>query len=122
MELLELVRGKKLMVGAIDVASPAVETPQDVATTLRNALQFVDPDQLWPSTNCGMAPLPRTVARAKLAALGAGAEIVRRELSERSEEHTSELQSRGHLVCRLLLEKKNISHQKTSVAQEQDRT
>src|SRR5690625_7050994 len=27
---------------------------------------------------------------------------------ERSEEHTSELQSRGHLVCRLLLEKKNI--------------
>src|SRR5690625_6738875 len=26
----------------------------------------------------------------------------------RSEEHTSELQSRGHLVCRLLLEKKNI--------------
>src|SRR5690625_6046577 len=28
---------------------------------------------------------------------------------ERSEEHTSELQSRGHLVCRLLLEKKNWS-------------
>src|SRR5207253_7555592 len=28
----------------------------------------------------------------------------------RSEEHTSELQSRGHLVCRLLLEKKNIIH------------
>src|SRR5690625_6812892 len=27
--------------------------------------------------------------------------------SSRSEEHTSELQSRGHLVCRLLLEKKN---------------
>src|SRR5690625_5938502 len=28
----------------------------------------------------------------------------------RSEEHTSELQSRGHLVCRLLLEKKNRDH------------
>src|SRR5690625_6938417 len=28
----------------------------------------------------------------------------------RSEEHTSELQSRGHLVCRLLLEKKNQGH------------
>src|SRR5439155_19900004 len=28
----------------------------------------------------------------------------------RSEEHTSELQSRGHLVCRLLLEKKNITN------------
>src|SRR5690625_5466837 len=30
-------------------------------------------------------------------------------LEIRSEEHTSELQSRGHLVCRLLLEKKNIA-------------
>src|SRR5207253_3351992 len=31
----------------------------------------------------------------------------RRDAGRRSEEHTSELQSRGHLVCRLLLEKKN---------------
>src|SRR5437870_9763079 len=31
------------------------------------------------------------------------------DLSHRSEEHTSELQSRGHLVCRLLLEKKKTS-------------
>lgn len=81
-ELLELVRGKKLMIGAIDVASTAVETPEEVAATLRSALRFVDPDKLWPSTNCGMAPLPRGVARAKLGALSAGAEIVRRELSE----------------------------------------
>lgn len=83
-ELLELVRGKKLMVGAIDVASTAVETPEEVAATLRNALQFVDPDQLWPSTNCGMAPLPRDIARAKLGALSDGAQIIRRELSEES--------------------------------------
>ena len=83
-DLLELVRGKKLMVGAIDVASTAVETPQEVASTLRRALEFVDPDQLWPSTNCGMAPLPRDVARAKLGALSEGAEIVRTELSEGS--------------------------------------
>lgn len=80
-DLLELIRGKTLMVGAIDVASTAVETPEDVAATLRNALQFVDPDKLWASTNCGMAPLPRSVARAKLGALSEGAEIVRRELS-----------------------------------------
>src|SRR5690625_6673186 len=30
---------------------------------------------------------------------------------QRSEEHTSELQSRGHLVCRLLLEKKKLNMQ-----------
>jgi 5-methyltetrahydropteroyltriglutamate--homocysteine methyltransferase len=44
-------------------------------------LQFVDADKLYPSTNCGMAPLSRGVARGKLAALGAGAEIVRKELA-----------------------------------------
>lgn len=81
MELLELIRGKKVMVGAIDVANHAIETPEEVANTLRKALQFVDADKLYPCTNCGMAPLPRQVARGKLHALSAGAAIVRSELT-----------------------------------------
>ncbi|MFT9381817.1 methionine synthase [Gluconobacter sp. P5B12] len=81
MDLIELIRGKKVMVGAIDVATNTVETPEDVADTLRKALQFVDADKLYPSTNCGMAPLSRRVAREKLSALAAGANILRRELS-----------------------------------------
>ena len=81
MDLIELIRGKKVMVGAIDVASDTVETPEEVADTLRRALQFVDADKLYPCTNCGMAPLSRQVARGKLHALSAGADIVRRELS-----------------------------------------
>lgn len=81
MELLELIRGKKVMVGVIDVASPEIETPAQVAETLRKALQFVDAEKLCPCTNCGMAPLPRGVARAKLAALTEGAAILRRELT-----------------------------------------
>ncbi len=81
MDLIELIRGKKVMVGAIDVASHTVETPEEVANTLRKALQFVDADKLYPCTNCGMAPLPRHVATAKLRALGAGADIIRRELA-----------------------------------------
>ncbi|MFT8952781.1 MAG: methionine synthase [Gluconobacter sp.] len=81
MDLIELIRGKKVMVGAIDVATNTVETPEDVADTLRKALQFVDVDKLYPSTNCGMAPLSRRVAREKLSALAAGANILRRELS-----------------------------------------
>jgi len=80
MELIELIRGKKVMVGAIDVATHAIETPEQVAETLRKALQFVDADKLYPCTNCGMTPLPRHVANGKLNALSAGAEIVRREL------------------------------------------
>jgi 5-methyltetrahydropteroyltriglutamate--homocysteine methyltransferase len=80
MELIELLRGKKVMVGAIDVANNAIETPEDVADTLRKALQFVDADKLYPCTNCGMAPLSREVAQGKLTALNAGAQIVRDEL------------------------------------------
>ena len=57
------------------------ETAEDVANTVRKALQFVDADMLYPCTNCGMAPLSRGVARGKLSALSAGAEIVRKELS-----------------------------------------
>ncbi len=80
-ELLELVRGKKVMVGAIDVANHEIETAEEVAKTLRKALEFVDAENLYPCTNCGMAPLPRQVAQAKLNALSAGAEIIRQELS-----------------------------------------
>lgn len=80
MDLIELVRGKKVMLGAIDVASEEIETPDEVADTLRRALEFVNADLLIPSSNCGMAPLPRRVALDKLSALSAGARIVRAEL------------------------------------------
>ena len=81
MDLIELIRGKKVMLGAIDVASETIETPDEVADTLRNALKFVDPDKLLPSSNCGMAPLSRNVALEKMKALTAGADILREELT-----------------------------------------
>lgn len=81
MELIELIRGKKVMLGAIDVATPVIESPEEVADTLRKALRFVDADNLIPSTNCGMAPLARDVARGKLGALSAGAALLRAELA-----------------------------------------
>ncbi len=80
-DLIELVRGKKVMLGAIDVASHEIESADEVADTLRDALQFVDADKLIPSTNCGMAPLPRQVALNKLSALSAGARLLRNELT-----------------------------------------
>jgi 5-methyltetrahydropteroyltriglutamate--homocysteine methyltransferase len=81
LELLALLPDKELLVGAIDVATHAVETPEQVATVIRAALRHVDAARLLPCTNCGMAPLPREVAIGKLEALGAGARLVRRELS-----------------------------------------
>lgn len=83
LELLALIRGKKVMVGAIDVATDTIETAEQVADTLRKALQYVDADKLYPCTNCGMAPLARPIAQGKLQALTAGAAIVRQELQRR---------------------------------------
>ncbi len=80
MDLIELIRGKKVMLGAIDVANDTIETPEEVAATLRKALKFADADKLIPSTNCGMAPFARDVALAKMSALSAGTAIVREEL------------------------------------------
>ena len=79
MELIELIRGKKVMVGAIDVATHQIETPEQVAATLHKALQFVDAKNLYPCTNCGMAPLPRHVAQGKLSALAQGAKLIRND-------------------------------------------
>jgi 5-methyltetrahydropteroyltriglutamate--homocysteine methyltransferase len=79
-ELMSLLKGKDVLVGAIDVASDTVETPEEVAATLRHALKFVPAERLFPCTNCGMAPLDRTVARGKLEALAKGAALLRREL------------------------------------------
>lgn len=80
LELIELLRGKNVMLGAIDVATETIETPEEVAATLRRALEFVDADKLIASTNCGMAPLSREIARGKLQALTAGAALLRKEL------------------------------------------
>jgi 5-methyltetrahydropteroyltriglutamate--homocysteine methyltransferase len=80
-ELIGLLEGKDVLVGAIDVATDRVETPAEVAAVIRSALRFVPADRLLPCTNCGMVPLARAVARDKLRALGEGAAIVRRELT-----------------------------------------
>jgi 5-methyltetrahydropteroyltriglutamate--homocysteine methyltransferase len=80
LELIGLLRGKDVLVGAIDVATDRVETPDDVAAVIRAALEYVPAERLYPCTNCGMVPLSRDVARGKLAALGAGAALVRGEL------------------------------------------
>jgi 5-methyltetrahydropteroyltriglutamate--homocysteine methyltransferase len=81
--LLELLRGKDVMVGVIDVASNVVETPQQVAETIRKAMDHVPVEHIVPCTNCGMVPLPREVARGKLRALASGAALVRAELGHK---------------------------------------
>jgi len=81
MELLRLLPDKEILVGAIDVASEAVESPEDVAGVIREAMRHAEPARIFPCTNCGMAPLPRDIAAGKLAALAAGAAQVRETLT-----------------------------------------
>jgi 5-methyltetrahydropteroyltriglutamate--homocysteine methyltransferase len=78
--LMKLLDGKDVLVGVIDVATNAVETPEQIAAVIEDALEFVPAEQLYPCTNCGMAPMPREVAAAKLMALGQGAALARRRL------------------------------------------
>jgi 5-methyltetrahydropteroyltriglutamate--homocysteine methyltransferase len=56
-----------------------VETPEEVAGVLAEAAKYVAPERIFPCTNCGMAPMRREVAFAKLVALGKGAELARRK-------------------------------------------
>ena len=76
-DLMGLLKGKDVMVGVIDVASTTVETPEEIADTIGRALKFVPHQHLIACTNCGLAPMPREVAQAKLEALVKGAALAR---------------------------------------------
>ncbi len=80
MSLIGLLKDKEILVGSIDVASLDVETPEQVAAVITEALQHADAERILPCTNCGMAPLPQHVAAGKLHALGAGAELARKTM------------------------------------------
>ena len=77
MNLLALIEGKDVQVGVIDVATDVVETPEDVAATIAAVLRHVPKERIIASTNCGMAPMRREIAQAKLDALGRGAALAR---------------------------------------------
>jgi 5-methyltetrahydropteroyltriglutamate--homocysteine methyltransferase len=76
--LISHLSDKTILVGAIDVATNRIETPEQVAGTLKEALKHADAERIQGCTNCGMAPLPRAVAAGKLRALGAGAALLRK--------------------------------------------
>jgi 5-methyltetrahydropteroyltriglutamate--homocysteine methyltransferase len=76
--LLSLLKGKDVLVGVIDVATDEVETPEQVAATIEAVMQYVPKQRIVACTNCGMAPMRRDIAQAKLAALGQGAALARK--------------------------------------------
>jgi 5-methyltetrahydropteroyltriglutamate--homocysteine methyltransferase len=79
-DLMQLLEGKDVMVGVIDVASEVVETPEQVAQTIELALKYVPKERLIACTNCGLAPMSREVAVAKLEALAKGAALARQRV------------------------------------------
>src|SRR5471030_2784547 len=79
LKLLSLLAGKDVLVGVIDVANNAVETPEQIAQVIGEAMKFVPKERIVASTNCGMAPMHRDIAAAKLMALGAGSALARKK-------------------------------------------
>ncbi|HKA73698.1 MAG TPA: methionine synthase [Xanthobacteraceae bacterium] len=77
MRLLALLEGKDVQVGVIDVATGHIETAEEVADTIGEAMKHVPKERIIASTNCGMAPMRRGVALAKLTSLAKGAELAR---------------------------------------------
>ena len=80
-KLIGLLEGKDVLVGAIDVASDKVETPEEVAAVIGEAMKYVPKERIVPCTNCGMAPMNRNIAQAKLTALGKGAALARQKFA-----------------------------------------
>jgi 5-methyltetrahydropteroyltriglutamate--homocysteine methyltransferase len=80
LELLGLLKNKIVQAGVIDVASDAIETPEDVVATIEAVMKHVPKERIIATTNCGMAPMHREIAEAKLQALGAGAQLARQRL------------------------------------------
>jgi len=78
MSLIGLLKDKQVMVGAIDVTSNTVESPEQVAAVIAEACQHVAPEQVMACTNCGLAPMPRSVAIGKLWSLAQGAALARK--------------------------------------------
>ena len=78
--LLGLLEDKDVLLGVIDVATDRIETAEDVVATIEQAMRYVSAERIFPCTNCGMAPLHRDIALAKLAALGRGAALARDKL------------------------------------------
>jgi len=78
--VLTTLKGKKIMVGVIDLSTNEVETPEQVAARIERALPYVDPADVIAAPDCGMKYLPREVAFAKLQAMVAGAQLARARL------------------------------------------
>jgi 5-methyltetrahydropteroyltriglutamate--homocysteine methyltransferase len=78
--VLEKLRGKKIILGVLDLSDPQVETPDKVAQRIRRALPFVPPEELIVAPDCGLKYLPRETAYGKIRSMVAGAAIVRAEL------------------------------------------
>src|SRR5215510_11191325 len=80
LDLLALLKRKVVQAGVIDVASDTVETAEDVVKVIEDVARFVPKSNIIATTNCGMAPMRRDIAEAKLMALGAGAKLARQRL------------------------------------------
>ncbi|MGH6670663.1 MAG: methionine synthase [Xanthobacteraceae bacterium] len=78
LSMLELLGGKDVLVGLIDVATDKIETPEEIAAVIEQAIRYMPKERIIACTNCGLAPMSRDIAERKLQALGKGAALARK--------------------------------------------
>jgi 5-methyltetrahydropteroyltriglutamate--homocysteine methyltransferase len=78
--VLKAIARQTVILGVLDLGTPAIESPEEVAARIRNGLEHVPAERLIPAPDCGMKYLARDTAFGKLQALARGAAIVRAEL------------------------------------------
>jgi 5-methyltetrahydropteroyltriglutamate--homocysteine methyltransferase len=81
LDLLGLLKNKVVQAGVIDVASDEIETAEEVCKVIEDVMKFVPKENIIATTNCGMAPMRREIAEAKLMALGTGAKLARQRFA-----------------------------------------
>jgi 5-methyltetrahydropteroyltriglutamate--homocysteine methyltransferase len=81
MSVLKLLDGKDVLIGVIDVATDEIETPEEIASVIAKAAEYVPAQKIVASTNCGMAPMRREIAAKKLEALARGAALARKKFT-----------------------------------------
>jgi 5-methyltetrahydropteroyltriglutamate--homocysteine methyltransferase len=81
-----LPEDKEVGIGVVDIRTSMVEPPEQIADRIRRVIEVLPPERVYLTTDCGMKPLSRTVAKMKLAALSKAARMVRAEIGAPSPE------------------------------------
>jgi 5-methyltetrahydropteroyltriglutamate--homocysteine methyltransferase len=82
LSVLRKIPTKTVILGVLNLGEMKIETPEAIASRIREALKYITPERLVIAPDCGMKYMPREVAFGKLKAMVEGTKMVRKELGK----------------------------------------